>query len=119
MLARMQDYRREWTIGGMRFFTVNLLERRRNDLLVTQFDRFTGLHRTRTIAPSILGRRRGGVPDHMHWIWRLPEGDADFATRWCRIKTDFSLRLQKSNDVRWYRLREANAAFDNAVIGNT
>ena len=26
------------------------------------------------------------LPDHLHAIWILPEGDADFATRWCLIK---------------------------------
>jgi putative transposase len=22
------------------------------------------------------------LPDHLHAIWTLPDGDADFATRW-------------------------------------
>ena len=35
-------------------------------------------------------------PERMHWIWRLPEGDADFATRWRRIKTDFSRGMSKT-----------------------
>lgn len=26
------------------------------------------------------------LPDHLHAIWTLPEGDADFPTRWRRIK---------------------------------
>lgn len=29
------------------------------------------------------------LPDHPHCIWSLPEGDADFATRWRLIKTWF------------------------------
>jgi putative transposase len=36
------------------------------------------------------------LPEHKHWIWRLPEGDSDFATRWRRIKTDFSLGIAKT-----------------------
>jgi len=30
------------------------------------------------------------LPDHLHCIWRLPEEDANFSTRWQMIKTDFS-----------------------------
>jgi REP-associated tyrosine transposase len=30
------------------------------------------------------------LPDHLHCIWTLPEGDADFSTRWRLIKTWFS-----------------------------
>jgi Transposase and inactivated derivatives len=28
--------------------------------------------------------------DHLHCIWRLPEGDADFSTRWMLVKSHFS-----------------------------
>ncbi len=96
MLLSMPNYRREWTPGGTWFFTVNLLERRRNDLLTANIDRLrdcVALERTRrpfsVIAWVVL-------PEHMHWIWRLPEGDADFATRWRRIKTDFSRGISKT-----------------------
>lgn len=30
------------------------------------------------------------LPDHLHCLWTLPEGDADFSTRWRLIKTYFS-----------------------------
>jgi len=30
------------------------------------------------------------LPDHMHCVWRLPEGDHDFSTRWKVIKARFS-----------------------------
>ena len=30
------------------------------------------------------------LPEHLHCIWTLPAGDADFATRWRLIKTEFS-----------------------------
>ena len=26
------------------------------------------------------------LPDHLHMIWRLPENDGDYATRWRLIK---------------------------------
>jgi REP-associated tyrosine transposase len=31
------------------------------------------------------------MPDHVHCIWRLPEGDGDFATRWRLVKRYFSV----------------------------
>ena len=30
------------------------------------------------------------LPDHLHAIWTMPEGDRDFATRWRLIKSTFS-----------------------------
>ncbi len=30
------------------------------------------------------------LPDHLHAIFTLPQGDADFALRWRRIKTVFT-----------------------------
>ena len=30
------------------------------------------------------------LPDHLHAIWTLPPGDADFATQWMLIKSGFS-----------------------------
>ena len=92
----MPNYRREWTPGGTWFFTVNLLERHRNQLLTANIDHLrdcVALERTRrpfTVIAWVV------LPEHMHWMWRLPEGDADFATRWRRIKTDFSLGISKT-----------------------
>jgi putative transposase len=33
------------------------------------------------------------LPDHPHAIWVLPDGDADFATRWRLMKSGFSHAL--------------------------
>jgi putative transposase len=48
------------------------------------------------------------LPDHLHCIWRLPEADADFSTRWRLVKRSFSLHLQtalngRSEKVVWQR----------------
>jgi putative transposase len=32
------------------------------------------------------------LPDHLHCIWNLPRSDADFSTRWRRIKREFTVR---------------------------
>lgn len=31
------------------------------------------------------------LPDHLHCIWTLPEGDADFSMRWMMIKREVSI----------------------------
>jgi putative transposase len=76
----MPNYRRAVIPGGTFFFTVNLLERRRRMLT----ERIEDLHAV--FADAI--RRRSFVidaivvlPDHLHCIWTLPPGDADFSAR--------------------------------------
>ncbi|MFJ7567874.1 REP-associated tyrosine transposase [Herminiimonas sp. NPDC097707] len=39
------------------------------------------------------------LPDHLHAIWRLPEGDADFPLRWSLIKAAFSRALPKTEAI--------------------
>jgi putative transposase len=39
------------------------------------------------------------LPDHLHVVWTLPEGDTDFSTRWRLIKTSFSRRLASGESV--------------------
>ncbi|MGF1571086.1 MAG: transposase [Nodosilinea sp.] len=36
------------------------------------------------------------LPDHIHSIWTLPEEDADFSSRWQRIKARFSLQCPEA-----------------------
>lgn len=89
----MPNYRRLWVPGGTCFFTVNLLDRRRR-LLVEHVDAFRaafgdarGVQPFDVLAMVVL-------PDHLHCLWRLPEGDADNAGRWSRIKTGFTRRIE-------------------------
>ena len=35
------------------------------------------------------------LPDHLHALWTLPTGDADFPSRWRSIKTRFSHAIPK------------------------
>jgi REP-associated tyrosine transposase len=88
----MPQYRRAKINGCTFFFTVVLADRSSN-LLVDQIDRLRQAYRAvqerrpfETIAICIL-------PDHVHAIWALPEGDADFSTRWGLIKSGFSRGL--------------------------
>jgi putative transposase len=88
----MTDYRRNFIAGGSFFFTVNLANRRLR-LLTEHIDalraafRQTQRHHPFTIDAIVV------LPDHLHAVWTLPEGDADFATRWRLIKATFSRNL--------------------------
>jgi len=80
----MSGYRRVRVPGGSYFFTVNLLERRRR-LLVEHIDllrdafRIVKQQRPFHIDAIVI------LPDHLHAIWTLPEGDADYSGRWRAI----------------------------------
>ncbi len=86
----MPDYRRAIQPGGCFFFTVNLLRRRGNDLLTRRVELLRGaVAAVRTRHPF---RIHGWVvlPDHLHCVISLPEGDSDYALRWRLIKGGFS-----------------------------
>jgi REP-associated tyrosine transposase len=85
----MPDYRRNRVPGGTYFFTVNLLDRR-SDLLVTRIDALRlAVRRARATRPFHIDAWVI-LPEHMHCLWTLPHGDADFVGRWWAIKTAFS-----------------------------
>ena len=73
----------------MFFFTVALADRS-SSLLVSEIDRLRRAYKAvqdrypfETITICIL-------PDHIHAVWSLPEGDANFPKRWNLIKSGFS-----------------------------
>jgi putative transposase len=89
----MSNYRRYRVKGGAYFFTVNLLERYPNDLLVRHVDTLRSIVRKVRMNYPFHIDAWVVLPDHMHCVWTLPEGDADFAGRWRLIKQSFSKTL--------------------------
>lgn len=94
----MTDYRRNFTPGGTYFFTLNLVDRR-SSLLTENISRLRSVfrytrarHPFETVAIVVL-------PDHMHALWRLPEDDADFPTRWRLIRSAFSRALLMNEPI--------------------
>ena len=99
------DYRRIWAPGATYFFTVNLLQRRNNQLLVQRIDALKeAVRATRQRFPFSLDASVV-LPEHMHVIWTLPKGDADNATRWRLIKAGFSKRIESGEHRSEVRLR--------------
>ncbi len=86
----MSDYRRFYIPGGTYFFTLVAYHRRtifsddRRVELLRQAFREVKSTRPFDVTAAVV------LPDHLHCLWRLPEGDADFSTRWQMVKADFS-----------------------------
>jgi len=82
----MADYRRSKIAGGTFFFTVVAYERR--PILTTKVVRTAlreAIQQARTTLPFQIDAWVL-LPDHLHCVWALPEGDANFSARWAIIK---------------------------------
>lgn len=85
----MTNYRRVHIKGASYFFTVALCDRNsatlveRVGVLRSAF-RVTRAERPFAIDAIVV------LPDHLHAVWTLPDGDADFSNRWRLIKARFS-----------------------------
>ena len=84
------------------FFTVNLLDRH-SDLLAARIDALRdSVRETRLIRPFHIDAWVV-LPDHLHCLWTLSPGDADFPRRWQMIKARFSGRVAHAQNrrARW------------------
>jgi putative transposase len=113
----MVAYRRNRIGGGTYFFTA-VLEDRRSTVLVDHIDvlrsafRVTRQERPFTVEAIVI------LPDHLHVVLALPQGDSDFSGRLRRIKGYFSSHLIAAGrdiDV----TPTANLHFGKDAIGNT
>jgi len=100
----MSRYRRLKIEGGAFFFTLAVAERG-SDLLVRHIERlrraYAEMEKRRpfeTVAICIL-------PDHIHALWQLPDGDTDYAARWSLFKSGFSRGLPPDGNA----LRQQNS----------
>jgi putative transposase len=93
----MPYYRRNRVAGGTYFFTVALSDRK-SDLLVREIAALrTAVARTRLLHPFKIDAWVV-LPEHMHAVWTLPEGDADFPLRWTLVKRTFSAAVPQGED---------------------
>ena len=83
-------YRRARAKGGTFFFTVvthnrkQILTEPENAQLLRQSIKHVRNNHPFKIDAFVL------LPDHLHCIWTLPDGDDDFSTRWRLIKSIFT-----------------------------
>jgi putative transposase len=97
MLSGMSEYLRPRVPGACVFFTVVLADRG-SRLLVEEVDRL------RAAVRDTMGERPFKVdawvvlPDHLHAVWTLPEGDTDYSVRWSAIKARFTMSLRGTGE---------------------
>jgi putative transposase len=90
----MVRYRRNFVLGGTYFFTVTVADRRSSVLT----DHIVSLRRAFRVTR---GQQPFDVdaivvlPDHLHAVMTLPEGDSDFSGRWRRVKSLFTRSVVK------------------------
>jgi putative transposase len=98
------NYRRNLVPGGSFFFTLNLADRRSRLLtervgLLREAFRYVRARHPFTLDAIVV------LPDHLHAIWTLPPGDADYAMRWRLIKAVFSRDIDAGERISASRKR--------------
>jgi putative transposase len=108
------EYRRAKTPGGTFFFTV--VTYARQPILAS----IASVAWLREVTRQVKRRHPFRIdamvvlPDHLHAIWTLPEGDHDFSTRWMLIKSGFCRELGKQGHP-WAGGRPGSTKREQAV----
>ncbi len=92
----MSEYRRFYQSGGYYFFT--LVTHLRQPFLADPKNvnhLKAAMNKVKIKYPFSL-HAIVILPDHLHCLWKLPEGDKDFSTRWRLIKRYFSMEMKTS-----------------------
>ncbi|WP_305908080.1 transposase [Methylomarinum sp. Ch1-1] len=95
----MSEYHRLYIPGASWFFTVVVADRKKRSLLLDniatlrQAFRYVKQRHPFNIDAVVV------LPDHLHCMWTLPEGDSDFSTRWNLLKGHFSRSLEEGERV--------------------
>ena len=114
----MSAYIRPKVPGASVFFTVALADRGARTLVehvevLRQAVRVTRAERPFRIDAWVV------LPDHMHAVWTLPEGDADYSTRWPRIKARFTQQVPVENRRASHIRRRERGLWRTAVLGTS
>ena len=114
----MPDYIRLKHQGGTYFFTVNLLQRKDNDLLLKN------IHLLREAVRTVRAKYPFHIyawvvlPDHMHCIWQLPPDDDNFSVRWRLIKSYFSRGIENGEIFLYQGRNGRKEAFGSVGFGS-
>lgn len=92
------NYRRLYLPGVTYFFTINLKNRKSN-LLVLEIDKFRKAVRNVKRKHPFEIEAVVVMPDHVHMMIKLPQGDLDYPLRIRLIKSSFSYQLQKKEYI--------------------
>lgn len=92
----MSRYARPRIPGATLFLTINLADRR-SGLLVDHIDALRKAVRFSLAARAVQIDAWVVLPDHMHCVWTLPQGDDAYAVRVQSIKAQFSRQMSGGN----------------------
>ncbi len=106
----MSRYIRPERPGSSVFFTVNLADRG-SDLLVREVEALRAAVRTTLAERPVRIDAWVVLPDHMHCVWTMPEGDADYSTRWSVIKARFSRAMPQTPRRRSHAARREHGVW--------
>ncbi len=91
----MSGYLRPRRSGATVFFTVALAARGSRVLVEEIAHLRAAVRVTMAERPFDVGAWVV-LPDHLHAVWTLPEGDSDYSTRWGAIKARFTMGLRRA-----------------------
>lgn len=96
----MSDYRRAIQPGGCYFFTVVTHGRRP---WLTEPENIERLRKAFRAVKAVRPFQMDAIvvlPDHLHCLWRLPDGDGNYAERWRQIKRFVSIDMRAETNHR-------------------
>lgn len=114
----MANYRREWCLGGTYFFTINLLQRKNNTLLTSNIEHLRAVIKNVRQSHPFIIHSWVVLPDHMHCMIELPQGDSDLALRLRLIKSNFSIGIPKTERLTAVRKARGERGIWQRRIGN-
>jgi putative transposase len=100
----MSNYLRAYIPGGCYFFTVVTMNRAPLFNTEARVDILRQAMRERMAKQPFQIDAMVVLPDHLHCIWRLPEEDCDYSSRWREIKKSTSRHISTVTNRRNERL---------------
>jgi len=55
------------------------------------------------------------LPEHLHCLWKLPDGDRDFSLRWSRIKAGFTSRYLRAGGAEYGQSPSRNIKREHGI----
>ena len=111
----MSIYRRAYLPGGIYFFTVVTFNR------IPIFTDENRVEALRQALRKVMATRPFEIdamvilPEHRHCIWRMPEGDADYSSRWREIKKAASREISTTTNARKERMVWQRRFWEHAI----
>ena len=99
------QYRRAKLAGATYFFTLTLADRREHLLTENIQQLRHAIKHVQDKHPFVIDAMVV-LPEHLHALWTLPVGDAEYSTRWALIKAGFSRSIAKEEKISLSRQRK-------------